>query len=130
MLHRKVVEPRLPDDSEFFYAAQPELLRYKASRLAVEGVMAWYQTRAEEIEHHARQVTGGRQLPLSGASSATWGPWGSARVAAASSGGLLVPVVGEGRMTTFVYLAFASQVFVVLNFIIEHLQEKQVEIFL
>lgn len=51
-----VVEPSLQDESEFLYTAQPELLRYKTAQLAVEKVIDWYQTRAEEIEHHARQV--------------------------------------------------------------------------
>ncbi|XP_072794287.1 NBAS subunit of NRZ tethering complex [Vicugna pacos] len=53
---RKVVEPSLPDDSEFLYAAQPELLPYRTSQLAVGKVTDWYQARAEEIEHYARQV--------------------------------------------------------------------------
>ncbi|KAF6321497.1 NBAS subunit of NRZ tethering complex [Rhinolophus ferrumequinum] len=53
---RMVVEPSLQDESEFLYTAQPELLRYKTAQLAVEKVIDWYQTRAEEIEHHARQV--------------------------------------------------------------------------
>ncbi|XP_066242241.1 NBAS subunit of NRZ tethering complex [Saccopteryx leptura] len=53
---RRVVESSLQDEGEFLYAAQPELLRYKSPRLAVEEVMDWYQTRAEEIEHHAGQV--------------------------------------------------------------------------
>ncbi|KAF0870718.1 NBAS protein, partial [Crocuta crocuta] len=53
---RMVVEPSLQDESEFLYAAQPELLRYRTPRLSVEKVMDWYQTRAEEIEHYARQV--------------------------------------------------------------------------
>ncbi|XP_036191191.1 neuroblastoma-amplified sequence isoform X1 [Myotis myotis] len=53
---RMVVEPSLQDESEFLYAAQPELLRFKTTQLAVESVMDWYQTRAEEIEHHAGQV--------------------------------------------------------------------------
>lgn len=51
-----VVEPSLEDESEFLYAAQPELLRYRTPRLTVEKVMDWYQSRAEEIEHFARQV--------------------------------------------------------------------------
>ncbi|XP_029794135.1 neuroblastoma-amplified sequence isoform X3 [Suricata suricatta] len=53
---RMVVEPSLPDDSEFLYAAQPELLRFRTPRLSVEKAADWYQTRAEEIEHYARQV--------------------------------------------------------------------------
>ncbi|XP_032352947.1 neuroblastoma-amplified sequence isoform X1 [Camelus ferus] len=53
---RKVVEPSLPDESEFLYAAQPELLPYRTCRLAVGKVTDWYQARAEEIEHYARQV--------------------------------------------------------------------------
>ncbi|XP_037384398.1 NBAS subunit of NRZ tethering complex [Talpa occidentalis] len=53
---RTVVEPTLPDESEFLYAAQPELLQYRTTQLAVEKVMDWYQTRAEEIEHYSRQV--------------------------------------------------------------------------
>ncbi|XP_054425468.1 NBAS subunit of NRZ tethering complex [Pteronotus mesoamericanus] len=53
---RVVVEPSLQDESEFLYAAQPELLRYKTTQLAVEKVMDWYQNRAEEIEHFSRQV--------------------------------------------------------------------------
>uniref|UniRef100_A0A8C4LME2 NBAS subunit of NRZ tethering complex n=1 Tax=Equus asinus asinus TaxID=83772 RepID=A0A8C4LME2_EQUAS len=53
---RMVVEPSLQDESEFLYAAQPELLRFRTSQLAVEKVMDWYQSRAEEIEHYARQV--------------------------------------------------------------------------
>nr|XP_058934214.1 NBAS subunit of NRZ tethering complex isoform X2 [Kogia breviceps] len=53
---RMVIEPSLPDESEFLYAAQPELLRYRTSQLAVEKVMDWYQSRAEEIEHYALQV--------------------------------------------------------------------------
>lgn len=56
--YRMVAEPSLQDESEFLYAAQPELLRYKATQLAVEDVIDWYQTRAEEIEHYARQVRG------------------------------------------------------------------------
>lgn len=51
-----VVEPSLPDESEFLYAAQPALLRYRSARLAVAEVMDWYRNRAEEIEHYARQV--------------------------------------------------------------------------
>lgn len=53
---RMVVEPSLQDDSEFLYAAQPELLQYRTPQLTVEKVMAWYQSRAEDIEHHAGQV--------------------------------------------------------------------------
>ncbi|XP_060222000.1 NBAS subunit of NRZ tethering complex isoform X3 [Meriones unguiculatus] len=53
---RMVVEPSLQDDSEFLYAAQPELLQYRTPQLMVEKVMDWYQSRAEEIEHHAGQV--------------------------------------------------------------------------
>ncbi|XP_030700431.2 NBAS subunit of NRZ tethering complex isoform X1 [Globicephala melas] len=53
---RMVIEPSLPDESEFLYAAQPELLRYRTSQLTVEKVMDWYQSRAEEIEHYALQV--------------------------------------------------------------------------
>ncbi|XP_037669373.1 neuroblastoma-amplified sequence isoform X2 [Choloepus didactylus] len=53
---KMVVEPSLPDESEFLYAGQPELLRYRTAQLAVEMVTDWYQTRAEEIEHCARQV--------------------------------------------------------------------------
>ncbi|GAB1297311.1 Neuroblastoma-amplified sequence [Apodemus speciosus] len=53
---RMVVEPNLQDDSEFLYAAQPELLQYRTPQLTVETVMAWYQRRAEAIEHHAGQV--------------------------------------------------------------------------
>ncbi|KAM5316025.1 NBAS subunit of NRZ tethering complex isoform 2-T2 [Glossophaga mutica] len=53
---RMVVEPSLQDESEFLYAAQPELLRYQTPQLTVEVVMDWYQARAEEIEHCARQV--------------------------------------------------------------------------
>ncbi|XP_052042051.1 NBAS subunit of NRZ tethering complex isoform X3 [Apodemus sylvaticus] len=53
---RMVVEPNLQDDSEFLYAAQPELLQYRTPQLTVEKVMAWYQHRAEAIEHHAGQV--------------------------------------------------------------------------
>ncbi|XP_032508364.1 neuroblastoma-amplified sequence isoform X2 [Phocoena sinus] len=53
---RMVIEPSLPDESEFLYAAQPELLRYRTSQLTVEKVMDWYQSRAEEIEHFALQV--------------------------------------------------------------------------
>ncbi|XP_036729104.1 neuroblastoma-amplified sequence isoform X1 [Balaenoptera musculus] len=53
---RMVIEPSLPDESEFLYAAQPELLRFRTSQLAVEKVMDWYQSRAEEIEHYALQV--------------------------------------------------------------------------
>lgn len=51
-----VVEPSLQDESEFLYAAQPELLSFKTTQLAVERVMHWFQSRAEEIEHHAGQV--------------------------------------------------------------------------
>ncbi|XP_024603011.1 neuroblastoma-amplified sequence isoform X2 [Neophocaena asiaeorientalis asiaeorientalis] len=53
---RMLIEPSLPDESEFLYAAQPELLRYRTSQLTVENVMDWYQSRAEEIEHYALQV--------------------------------------------------------------------------
>ncbi|XP_059798165.1 NBAS subunit of NRZ tethering complex isoform X3 [Balaenoptera ricei] len=53
---RMVIEPSLPDESEFLYAAQPELLRFRTSQLAVEKVMDWYQSRAEEIEHYALQL--------------------------------------------------------------------------
>ncbi|XP_007641500.1 neuroblastoma-amplified sequence isoform X2 [Cricetulus griseus] len=53
---RMVVEPSLQDDSEFLYAEQPELLQYRMPQLTVEKVMDWYQSRAEEIEHHAGQV--------------------------------------------------------------------------
>ncbi|XP_032285991.1 neuroblastoma-amplified sequence isoform X1 [Phoca vitulina] len=53
---RAVVEPSLQDESEFLYAAQPGLLRYRTSELTVEKVVDWYQTRAQEIEHYARQV--------------------------------------------------------------------------
>ncbi|XP_044117988.1 neuroblastoma-amplified sequence isoform X1 [Neovison vison] len=53
---RMVIEPSLQDESEFLYAAQPELLRYRTPELTVDKVMDWYQTRAEEIEHYARQV--------------------------------------------------------------------------
>ncbi|XP_049759436.1 NBAS subunit of NRZ tethering complex isoform X1 [Elephas maximus indicus] len=53
---RMVVEPSLQDESGFLYAAQPELLKYRTSQLAVEKVTEWYQTRAEAIEHYARQV--------------------------------------------------------------------------
>lgn len=73
VLCRMVVEPSLQDESEFLYAAQPELLRYRTPQLTVEKVMDWYQTRAEEIEHYARQVREEWQLLLSDAGSATLG---------------------------------------------------------
>lgn len=66
MLCRMVVEPGLQDDSEFLYAAQPELLQYRTPQLAVEKAMAWYRSRAQDIEHHAGQVRG-RSAVLSGA---------------------------------------------------------------
>ncbi|KAM5126870.1 LOW QUALITY PROTEIN: NBAS subunit of NRZ tethering complex-like [Callospermophilus lateralis] len=53
---RVVVEPSIQDESEFLYAAQPELLRFRTAQLTVEKAMDWYQSRAEEIEHHAGQV--------------------------------------------------------------------------
>uniref|UniRef100_H0WZ37 NBAS subunit of NRZ tethering complex n=1 Tax=Otolemur garnettii TaxID=30611 RepID=H0WZ37_OTOGA len=53
---RMVVEPSLQDESEFLYAAQPELLKFRTTQLTVEKVMDWYQTRTKEIEHYARQV--------------------------------------------------------------------------
>ncbi|CAH6786831.1 Nbas [Phodopus roborovskii] len=53
---RMVVESSLQDDSEFLYAEQPELMQYRMPQLTVEKVMDWYQSRAEEIEHHAGQV--------------------------------------------------------------------------
>ncbi|XP_073905302.1 NBAS subunit of NRZ tethering complex isoform X2 [Castor canadensis] len=53
---RMVVEPSLQDESEFLYAEQPEFLPYRTAELAVDKVMDWYQRRAEEIEHYARQV--------------------------------------------------------------------------
>ncbi|EDM03117.1 rCG62269, isoform CRA_a [Rattus norvegicus] len=56
MLCRMVVEPGLQDDSEFLYAAQPELLQYRTPQLTVEKAMAWYRSRAQDIEHHAGQV--------------------------------------------------------------------------
>lgn len=59
-----VVEPGLQDDSEFLYAAQPELLQYRTPQLTVEKVMAWYQSRAEDIEHHAGQVREGALLSV------------------------------------------------------------------
>lgn len=59
-----MVEPSLRDESEFLYAAQPELLRHQAPQLTAEQAMHWYRSRAEEIEHCARQVgTRGRPLP-------------------------------------------------------------------
>jgi hypothetical protein len=66
-----VVEPSLQDDSEFLYAAQPELLQYRTPQLTVEKVMAWYQSRAEDIEHHAGQVSRGGTV-LSGVGGASW----------------------------------------------------------
>uniref|UniRef100_A0A8C6AAF1 NBAS subunit of NRZ tethering complex n=1 Tax=Marmota marmota marmota TaxID=9994 RepID=A0A8C6AAF1_MARMA len=54
---RVVVEPSLQDESEFLYAAQPELLRFRTAQLTVEKAMDWYQSRAEEIEHHAGQCS-------------------------------------------------------------------------
>ncbi|KAM6149969.1 NBAS subunit of NRZ tethering complex [Erethizon dorsatum] len=53
---RKVAELSLQDESEFLYAAQPELLRFRTAQLAVEEVMDWYRSRAEEIERYAGQV--------------------------------------------------------------------------
>ncbi|EHB07797.1 Neuroblastoma-amplified sequence, partial [Heterocephalus glaber] len=53
---RMVVEPSPQDGSEFLYATQPELLPFRTPQLAVEEVMDWYRSRAEEIEHHAGQV--------------------------------------------------------------------------
>ncbi|XP_045142533.1 neuroblastoma-amplified sequence, partial [Echinops telfairi] len=53
---KMVVEPSLQDENEFLYSAQPELLKYRTTQLAVEKVTEWYRTRAEEIEHYARQV--------------------------------------------------------------------------
>ncbi|KAM5262785.1 NBAS subunit of NRZ tethering complex [Ctenodactylus gundi] len=53
---RTIVEPHVQDSSEFLYAAQPELLRHRAPQLSVDKAVAWYQGRAEEIEHHAGQV--------------------------------------------------------------------------
>lgn len=85
-----VVEPSLQDESEFLYAAQPELLRFKTSQLAVERAMDWYQSRAEEIEHHAGQVRGS-EMP-----AAAVGPEGSVRGVAANSGGRDMCIVCEG----------------------------------
>lgn len=61
-----VVEPNLQDDSEFLYAAQPDLLQYRTPQLTVEKVMAWYQRRAEAIEHHAGQVRAGSTAAQAG----------------------------------------------------------------
>lgn len=91
-----VVEPRLQDESEFLYAAQPELLRYRTPPLTVEKVVDWYQTRAEEIEHYARQVRGGRQPRLHDAGRAASGPQDSGHVVAAD-GGAREPVFGLQR---------------------------------
>lgn len=80
VVSRMVIEPSLQDESEFLYAAQPELLRYRTPELTVDKVMDWYQTRAEEIEHYARQVRGGD----SGSSVPRWGlrtPCGSRQLA-------------------------------------------------
>lgn len=90
-----VVEPSLQDESEFLYAAQPELLRFKTTQLAVESVMGWYQTRAEEIEHHAGQVRGGGSC-LSEVPAAALGPEGSVLGVAATSGARVVCIVCEG----------------------------------
>lgn len=90
-----VVEPSLQDESEFLYAAQPELLRFKTTQLVVEKVMDWYQTRAEEIEHHAGQVRAGGSC-RSEMPAAALGPEGSVRAVAASSGARVMCIVREG----------------------------------
>lgn len=51
-----VVESALPDEGEFLYETQPELLKYRTTDLSVDLVTDWYLSRAEEIERYAMQV--------------------------------------------------------------------------
>ncbi|XP_064002508.1 NBAS subunit of NRZ tethering complex isoform X2 [Pogoniulus pusillus] len=53
---RMVVESTLPDEGEFLYETQPELLKYRTTDLSVDLVTDWYLSRAQEIERYAMQV--------------------------------------------------------------------------
>lgn len=90
-----VVEPSLQDESEFLYAAQPELLRFKTAQLAVEKVVDWYQTRAEDIEHYAGQVRAA-DCCCSAMPVVLLGPSGFGTCVAANSGARIMCVADEG----------------------------------
>ncbi|XP_053879446.1 NBAS subunit of NRZ tethering complex isoform X2 [Malaclemys terrapin pileata] len=52
----KIFEPVLQDEDEFLYEAQPELLKYRTTKLSIDLVSDWYWNRAQEIENYAMQV--------------------------------------------------------------------------
>ena len=94
-----VIEPSLPDESEFLYAAQPELLRFRTSQLAVEKVMDWYQSRAEEIEHYALQVRPAVLCQILRIQCMFW-------LLTAVPGILYILIVCKGRNENFLLLSF------------------------
>lgn len=51
-----IFEPVLQDEDEFLYEAQPELLKYRTTKLSIDLVSDWYWNRAQEIENYAMQV--------------------------------------------------------------------------
>ncbi|XP_029451786.1 neuroblastoma-amplified sequence [Rhinatrema bivittatum] len=59
---KSIVEPSSQDEAEFLYEEQPELIKYRSTKLTVDLVTNWYWNRAEEIESYARQVDGALSL--------------------------------------------------------------------
>uniref|UniRef100_A0A674I865 NBAS subunit of NRZ tethering complex n=1 Tax=Terrapene triunguis TaxID=2587831 RepID=A0A674I865_9SAUR len=53
---KMIFEPVLQDEDEFLYEAQPELLKYRTTKLSIDLVSDWYWNRAQEIENYAMQV--------------------------------------------------------------------------
>uniref|UniRef100_A0A8C3T484 NBAS subunit of NRZ tethering complex n=1 Tax=Chelydra serpentina TaxID=8475 RepID=A0A8C3T484_CHESE len=53
---KMIFEPVLQDEDEFLYEAQPELLKYRTTKLSIDLVSGWYWNRAQEIENYAMQV--------------------------------------------------------------------------
>ncbi|XP_074847388.1 NBAS subunit of NRZ tethering complex isoform X2 [Carettochelys insculpta] len=53
---RMIFEPVLQAEDEFLYQAQPELSKYRTTKLSIDLVSDWYWNRAQEIENYAMQV--------------------------------------------------------------------------
>nr|XP_048701495.1 NBAS subunit of NRZ tethering complex isoform X1 [Caretta caretta] len=53
---KMIFEPVLQDEDEFLYETQPELLKYRTTKLSIDLVSDWYWNRAQEIENYAMQV--------------------------------------------------------------------------
>ncbi|XP_028652676.1 NBAS subunit of NRZ tethering complex [Erpetoichthys calabaricus] len=54
--YRVLLEPNSPDEAEFLYYEQPELIKFRTSKPSIQLFTDWYLKQSEEIESLSRQV--------------------------------------------------------------------------